>query len=56
MASPGLAVAGGSAALSAKSDQAGGDKRAVDLELLDAGLEMASDQGGVFGDFHVHRS
>lgn len=55
MAFTGLAVAACPAALSAKGDQTGGDKRAMDFELLDAGLEMAGDQGGMFWDFHNHR-
>ena len=52
----GLAMATGAAALSAKGDQTGGDKRAMNLELLEAGLEMAANQGGVFGDFHAGES
>ena len=48
----GLAVATGTAALAAEGHQAGGDKRAVEFELLDARVEVAADQGGMFGDFH----
>ena len=53
MALAGLAVASCPAALSTKGDQAGGDKRAFDLKLLESGLKMAGDQGGVFWDFHT---
>ena len=52
----GLAVAAGTAAFAAERHQAGGDKRALEFELLDAGLEVAADQGGVFGNFHIGRS
>ena len=55
MALTGLAVAARPAALSAKGDQTGSDKRAFDFELPEAGLEMAGDQGGMFWDFHRHR-
>ena len=48
----GLAVAAGTAAFAAERHQAGGDKRAVDFELLDARVEVAADQGGMFWDFH----
>ncbi len=48
----GLAVAAGTAAFATERHQAGGDKRAVELELLDARVEVAADQGGMFGDFH----
>jgi hypothetical protein len=49
----GLAVATGSAALSSEGDQAGGDKRALGFELLEAGVEVTADQGGVFGNLHI---
>ena len=49
----GLAVAAGTAAFAAKSHQAGGDKGAVEFELLDARVEVAADQGGMFGNFHI---
>ena len=52
----GLAVATRPAALSAEGDQAGGDKGAVGFELLEPGVEVTADQGGVFGNFHVGRS
>lgn len=52
MALTGLAVAAGAAAFSAKNHQAGGDKRAVESELLDTGVEVTPDQGGMFGNFH----
>ena len=47
----GLAVAAEAAAFSAKSHQAGGDKRAVEFKLLDAGAEITADQGGMFWNF-----
>jgi hypothetical protein len=52
VALPRLAVAAGASAFSAKSDEAGGDKRAFQGEILEAGLQVAADQGGVFWDFH----
>jgi len=42
----GLAVAAGAAAFAAEGHQAGGDKRAVGFELLDARVEVAADQSG----------
>jgi hypothetical protein len=48
----GLAVAAGATALATESDEAGSDKRAVDFELLDAGQELAADQGGMFWNSH----
>ncbi len=48
----GLAVAAGTAAFATERHQAGGDKRALELELLDARIEVAADQGGMFWDFH----
>jgi hypothetical protein len=47
-----VAVTAGAAAFSAEGDQAGGDQRAVEFELLDARVQMAADQGGVFGNGH----
>jgi hypothetical protein len=49
----GLAVAAGPAAFAAERHQAGGDKRALEFELLDARIELAADQGGMFWDYHV---
>ena len=43
MALTGLAVAAGTATFAAEGHQAGGDKRAVEFELLDARVEMAAD-------------
>ena len=48
----GLAVAAGAGAFAAERHQTGGDKRAVEFELLDACVEVAADQGGMFWDFH----
>jgi len=47
-----LAVAAWTAAFPAESHQTGGDKRAVEFELVDARLQVAADQGGMFGNFH----
>ena len=55
MAGTGLAVAAWATALSAEGNEAGGDKRAVKLERLDAGRQEAADQGGVPGYFHGAR-
>ena len=49
----GLAVAAGTAAFAAEGHQAGGDERALEFELLDASVEVAADQGGMFGNFHI---
>jgi len=49
----GLAVAAGAAAFAAKSHQAGGDERAIELELPNPGLQVAADEGGMLGDFHM---
>ena len=48
----GLTVAAGTAAFAAEGHQGGSDKRAVESELFDARVEVAADQGGVFGNFH----
>lgn len=48
----GLAVAAGPAAPAAERHQAGGNKRAVEFECLDARVEVAADQGEMLGDFH----
>ena len=53
MAFTGLAVAAGPAAFSSEGDQAGGDKRAFGFELLEPGVEVTADQGGVFGNLHI---
>ena len=50
-------VAAGTAAVgiatsAADGDEAGGQDRAFSLEFFLAGLEGATDQGGVLGDFH----
>jgi hypothetical protein len=52
MAFTGLAVATGPAAFSSEGDQTGGDKRALGLELLEPGVEVTADQGGVFWNLH----
>ena len=53
MAFTGLAVAAGAAAFAAESDEAGGNERAVEFELLDPGLQVAADERGMPGDFHM---
>jgi len=40
------------AASPADSDEAGGQDRAFSLKFFLAGLEGATDEGGVFGNFH----
>jgi hypothetical protein len=52
MAFTGLAVAARAAAFFAEGYQAGGDKRAVGLEFLNASQEMAADEGGMLWNFH----
>ena len=49
----GLAVAAGVAAFSAEGHQAGGDKRALNLKLLEARRQVAADQGWMSGYFHA---
>lgn len=43
----------GIAAGATDGDEAGGQNRALGLELFLAGLKEAADQGGVFGNFHA---
>ena len=43
------------AASAANGDEAGGEERAIGLELLLAGLKEAADQGWVFRYFHALR-
>ena len=50
---PAGAAAVGIAAGAANRDEAGGEDRALGLELFLAGLEGAADEGGVFGYFHM---
>ena len=52
MTLPLLAMAAGAPALFVNGDEAGGQDGAAGLEFLGAGLEVAGDQGGVFGYFH----
>ena len=49
----GLAVAAGATALASESHEAGGNERAVELELLDSALQVAADEGGMFRDLHM---
>ena len=55
MARTGQAMTTGAAAFFVDGDQAGGQKGAFGLELFDASLELAFDESGVLGDFHIHR-
>ena len=48
------AAAAGIAADASDGHEAGGQDRALGLELFLAGLEEPADQGGVFGYFHFH--
>ena len=48
------ATAVGVAADAADGHEAGGQDRALGLELFLAGLEEPADQGGVLGYFHFH--
>jgi len=48
------AAAAGIAADTADGHEAGGQNRALGLELFLAGLEEPADQGGVLGYFHFH--
>ena len=48
----GLAVAARATAFASESHEAGGNERAVEFELLDPGLQVAADEGGMFGDLH----
>jgi hypothetical protein len=48
------ATAAGIAADAPDGHEAGGQDRALGLELFLAGLEEAADQGGVPGYFHFH--
>jgi hypothetical protein len=49
----GLAAAAGAPAFAAEGDKAGGDKRAVKMELLDPGFEVAPDESGMLGNLHI---
>jgi hypothetical protein len=55
MALTGLTMTAGPAAFSSKGDQAGGDERAVGFELLEPGVQVPADEGGMLGNFHVGR-
>ena len=48
------AAAAGISADTAEGHEAGGQNRALGLELFLAGLEEPADQGGVLGYFHFH--
>ncbi len=53
MALTGLAVAAGATAFTSESHEAGGNERAVELELLDPRLQVAADEGGMFRELHM---
>jgi hypothetical protein len=48
-----LAMAARAAAAPVDEDQAGSQDRRLGVKLFEPGLEMAADEGGMFGDFHV---
>jgi hypothetical protein len=48
----GLAAAAGPAAFAAEGYEAGGDERAVELKLVNPGLEVAADESGMLGNLH----
>ena len=52
VARTGLAMAAWAAAFSAEGDQAGGQEGALDFKSFDPGLELATDQSGMFGYLH----
>ena len=45
-------MAAWAAAFSAEGDQAGGQEGALDFKSFDPGLELATDQSGMFGYLH----
>ena len=53
MAWAGLAVAAGASALSAQSNQGGGQARALEFKGFEARLKVAADQSGVLWNFHA---
>jgi hypothetical protein len=55
MAWTGGAMTAWSAAFAVDGDEAGGQDRSPGLELFDPGLELASDEGGMVGDFHERK-
>jgi hypothetical protein len=48
-----LAMAARAAAAPVDEDQAGSQDRRLGVKFFEPGLEMAADEGGMFGDFHV---
>lgn len=55
MTRTGQAMAAGAAAFLVDENQASGHQGAFGLELFDARLELALDEGGMFGSFHIPR-
>jgi hypothetical protein len=47
------AMAARAAAAPVDEDQAGGQDGRLRVKLFEPGLELAADEGGMFGDFHV---
>lgn len=47
-----LTVAAGAAAPPLDENEAGGEDGGLGVQIFEAGLEVAADEGGVFGDFH----
>jgi hypothetical protein len=48
-----LTMAARAAAAPVDEDQAGGQDGRLGVKLFEPGLEMAADESGMFGDFHV---
>ena len=48
-----LTMTAGAAAPSVDEDQARGQEGGFGVKLFEPGLELAADEGGMFGDFHV---
>lgn len=56
MARPLLAVASLAPATALDQDQSGGQNRSAGLKLLEPGLQLTGDEGGMFGDFEPRSS
>ena len=50
-----LAMAAWASAAAVNQDQTGGQEWGLGMKLLEAGLEMATNESGVFGDFRGAR-
>jgi hypothetical protein len=49
----GLAAAAGPSAFAAEGYEAGGDERAMELKLLDPGIQVAPDERGMLRNLHT---